>query len=111
MTLSRSLPAGPDTEISKTDELAHHAVWAPNGNTLFYVPGNQPVTGIGISTSPAFAAGNPHTAPGNVPNTNPFGEPRNFDVFPDGRRFVTVVDAAGAGSTQTSGTLLTCRLS
>ena len=97
--------SGARYQISKTDELAHHAVWAPNGNTLFYVPGNQPVTGIGISTTPAFAAGNPHTAPGNVPNTNPFGEPRNFDVFPDGRRFVTVVDAAGAGSTQTSGTL------
>jgi eukaryotic-like serine/threonine-protein kinase len=92
-------------QISQSDELGHHAVWAPNGNTLFYVPGNQPVTAIGISTSPAFAAGNPHTAPGNVPNTNPFGEPRNFDVFPDGRRFVTVVDAAGAGSTQTSGAL------
>jgi serine/threonine-protein kinase len=97
--------SGARYQISKSDELAHHAVWAPNGNTLFYVPGNQPVTGIGISTSPAFAAGNPHTAPGNVPNTNPFGEPRNFDVFPDGRRFVTVVDAAGAGSTQTSGAL------
>jgi len=97
--------SGARYQISKSDELAHHAVWAPNGNTLFYVPGNQSVTGVGISTSPAFTAGNPHTAPGNVPNTNPFGEPRNFDVFPDGRRFVTVVDAAGAGLTQTSGAL------
>jgi Tol biopolymer transport system component len=106
MIYVESFPAGARYQISKTDELAHHAVWAPNGNTLFYVPGNQPVVGVSISTNPAFAFGDPHTAPGNVPNTNPFGEPRNFDVFPDGRRFVTVVGAAGAGSTQTSDTLL-----
>ncbi len=62
-------------------------------------PGNQSVVGVSITTRPAFSAGNPFTAPGNVPNTNPFGEPRNFDIAPDGR-WVTVVDPTASAVTQ-----------
>jgi Tol biopolymer transport system component len=97
---------GAKSQISKPDELAHHALWAPDGKSLFYVPGNQPVVGVSITTRPSFAFGNPITAPGNVPNTNPFGEPRNFDIAPDGRRWVAVVDPTAPGSTQASGATL-----
>jgi eukaryotic-like serine/threonine-protein kinase len=90
-------------QISKPDELAHHVVWAPDGKALFYVPGNRPVVGVSITTKPAFASGNPFTAPGKVPNTNPFGEPRNFDIAPDGRRWITVVDPTPSALTQTYG--------
>jgi serine/threonine-protein kinase len=89
-------------QISKPDEVAHHTLWAPDGKTLFYVPGNQPVAGVSITTRPAFSAGNPFTAPGNVPNTNPFGEPRNFDVAQDGR-WITVADPTASALTQTYG--------
>jgi Tol biopolymer transport system component len=94
---------GAKSQISKPDELAHHAVWAPDGKSLYYVPGNQAVVGVSITTRPSFAFGNPFTAPGNVPNTNPFGEPRNFDIAPDGRRWVAVVDPMAPASTQASG--------
>jgi Tol biopolymer transport system component len=92
--------SGARMQISKPDELAHHALWAPDGKSLFYVPGNLPVVGVSITTRPSFAFGNPFTAPGKVPNNNPFGEPRNFDIAPDGRRWVTVVDPTASGAPQ-----------
>jgi serine/threonine-protein kinase len=81
-------PTGARYQISRADELGHHPVWSPDGRTLFYVPGNQPVVGIDIATKPAFTFGTPKPWPGKLPNSTPFGVPRNYDVLPDGRRFI-----------------------
>ena len=69
-------------------ELAHHVVWSPDGGTLFYIPGADPVAGVSVATRPALGFGSPRTWPGKLPNTTSFGVPRNFDILPDAKRFV-----------------------
>jgi Tol biopolymer transport system component len=69
-------------------ELSHHTLWSPNGKTLFYVPGANPIAGVNVTTQPALTFGNPITWPGKLPNVTPFAAPRNFDMFPDGKRFI-----------------------
>jgi eukaryotic-like serine/threonine-protein kinase len=89
-------------KASIPDELGHHPAWSPDGKTLFYVPGAQPVTGVAVTTQPPLGFGSPRTWSGKVPNVTPFGEPRNYDVLPDGKRFIyTRVNAGGqeGGST------------
>ena len=86
-------------------ELGHHVVWSPDSRTLFYVPGPDPIAGVTITTQPALGFGSPRTWPGKLPNNTPFAAPRNFDILPDGKRFVfTRVDAgraqAGGGAPQ-----------
>jgi serine/threonine-protein kinase len=89
-------------KASIPDELGHHPAWSPDGKTLFYVPGAQPVTGVAVTTQPAISFSSPRTWSGKVPNVTPFGDPRNYDVLPDGKRFIfTRVNAGGqeGGST------------
>jgi serine/threonine-protein kinase len=83
-------------KASIPDQLGHHPAWSPDGKTLFYVPGAQPVTGVAVTTQPALGFGSPRAWSGKLPNVTPFGEPRNYDVLPDGKRFIyTRVDAGG----------------
>jgi Tol biopolymer transport system component len=85
-------------KASVPGELLHHALWSADGKTLFYVPGPQPVTGVSVTTQPVLGFGNPITWPGRLPNNTPFGAPRNFDIFPDGKRFIyTRVDGGQIG--------------
>jgi serine/threonine-protein kinase len=75
--------------VSRPEDVGHHPLWSPDGNTLFYVPGAQPVAGVQVVRQPGLLAfGDPQTWPGKLPNVNPFGAPRNFDVLPDGKRFI-----------------------
>jgi len=63
-------------------------VWNPNGRELFYRNGNK-MMAVEITTKPNFALGNPHVLferpyiLANVPISN-------YDVSPDGRRFLMV---------------------
>jgi serine/threonine-protein kinase len=79
---------GAKQQISTPKDLGHHPAWSPNGRTLFYIPGALPLTAVSITTRPEFSAGNHQVWPGRLPNNNPYGGPRNFDVAPDGTRFV-----------------------
>ena len=69
-------------------ELAHHPMWSPDGRSLFFVPGAQSVVAVSLTKQPAIGFGSPRTWPGKLPNITPFGAPRNYDVLPDGKRFV-----------------------
>jgi hypothetical protein len=53
--------------------------------TLFYIPGAEALVGVTIATRP-FSVGNPR--PTKLPNNNPVGAPRNFDIAADGQRFI-----------------------
>jgi serine/threonine protein kinase len=76
---------GDKVQISKVEENAHHSVWSRDGKTLFYIPGAEPLVGVTIATRP-FSVGNPR--PTKLPNNNPVGAPRNFDIAADGQRFI-----------------------
>jgi hypothetical protein len=91
------------SQVSSVTELGHHAQWSPDGRTLFYIPGAQPLVGVSVTQQPALVFGNPLVWPGKLPNNSPFGAPRNFDLFPDGKRFIaprseTAGIAAGGGT-------------
>jgi serine/threonine-protein kinase len=81
-------PTGERRQISSAADLAHHAVWSPDAGTLFFIPGAQPLVGVSVTHQPTLAVGDPHVWPGKLPNNTPFGAPRNFDIFPDGKRFI-----------------------
>jgi len=81
--------SGREYEVSSRDETAHHAVWGPSGQTLFYVPGSGALAVREVvKRQGALDFGTPRTWSGKLPNVNPFGAPRNFDVFPRGDRFI-----------------------
>jgi hypothetical protein len=73
-------------------------VWSKNGRELFYVaPGASPdvsrVMAVDVSTASTFRASMPHLLfasreAGSFVLTHPV---RNYDVSPDGRRFLTSV--------------------
>jgi serine/threonine-protein kinase len=81
-------PTGERRQVSSRSDLAHHAVWSPDAGTLFFIPGAQPLVGVSVTLEPALAVGDPHLWPGKLPNNTSFGAPRNFDIFPDGKRFI-----------------------
>ena len=81
-------PTGERRQISSPTDLAHHAVWSPDAGTLFFIPGAQPLVGVSVTHKPTLAVGEPHVWPGKLPNNTAFGAPRNFDIFPDGKRFI-----------------------
>jgi eukaryotic-like serine/threonine-protein kinase len=75
-------------------------IWNRNGRELFYRSGDK-MMAVDIATQPSFIAGKPRMlfegpylpAPGTVPN---------YDVSPDGQRFLMLkpVEQAGAAPTQ-----------
>ncbi len=85
-------------QISTSTDLGHHPLWSPNGKTLFYVPGALPLAAVNITTRPSFSFSSLETWPGKLPNNNPFGGPRNYDIGPDGSRFVLVTAPPGQTS-------------
>jgi serine/threonine protein kinase/Tol biopolymer transport system component len=82
--------------------------WSPTGKELFFLDLlGSGMMAASVSTGSAFAVGNPAPLPPNVSNilrgtrTGP-GTSREFDVFPDGHRFVAAVPAREAGVADTA---------
>jgi serine/threonine-protein kinase len=74
-------------------------VWARSGRELFYLDGTNAVTSVPIRTAPTFSAG----APRKVFDGRYVGSPfwRNYDVSPDGRRFLMIKDNVAGGQPST----------
>ena len=78
---------------------------ASDGNTLSYVPGVQSLTAVRVvKKGTSLSVGEPQAWPGKLANVNPFGAPRNFDIWPDGKRFI-FVRPAGLSQTDANGGL------
>jgi serine/threonine-protein kinase len=70
----------------------NNPMWSADGKELVYGTGAGPVfQAVSITTHPSFAIGNPVPIPRGFVRGNP--DNRDFDILPDGRRFVVVVDA------------------
>ncbi len=74
---------GPGGKWIVSQDGGYNAIWSRDGREIFYRHGNQ-VMAVTVETSPAFAAGKPQPMfSGRYRLTG-----RDFDVSPDGRRFV-----------------------
>ena len=74
-------------------------VWARNGRELFYLNGKGEMTSLALVPGPGFSVGQPKV----LFSASPFVIGNNagvYDVSPDGRRFVMIRPATGAGESE-----------
>jgi Tol biopolymer transport system component len=74
-------------------------VWNPNGRELFYRSGSK-IMAVDISTQSGFTAGKPHTLFEGPYEPAPLTAP-NYDVSPDGQRFLMLKPAEQAQAAPT----------
>jgi serine/threonine-protein kinase len=72
------------------------AVWARNGRELFYLDGLKTLTAVPVDTTgPTFSAGTPAKV-FDAARYSSWYPPRNYDVSPDGQRFLMIKDGPPA---------------
>jgi serine/threonine-protein kinase len=77
-----------------------HPLWSPDGNELFSSgSGPAQVQVVSVTTQPSFVFGDRTLVPGvqGAIDRGPFA-PRNYDITPDGKRFIGVVVSGQARS-------------
>ena len=62
--------------------------WGPQGRELFYRHGEAMMV-VGVETEPTFTAGSPTVL---FSRNYPVADRRNFDIAPDGQRFLMIKD-------------------
>ena len=80
--------------MGQDEEIAHHPLWAPDGNRLFYFSTTFPMA-VDVRTQPTVGFGRPVPLAGLPANMGP-DTLLNHDIAPDGSRFVAVFPG-GAG--------------
>jgi len=81
---------GPGEKWQISTEGGTEPVWASNGRELFYRNGNK-MMAVVITTEPVFNAGKPRLLfEKRYAVTNRPDAPRNYDISPDGQRFLMV---------------------
>jgi eukaryotic-like serine/threonine-protein kinase len=75
--------------------LDFHPVWAPDGTELIYVPSaaSYQLATVKVTAGAGVTFGVPATSPASVTAARLDGQPRAFDILPDGR-LVGLIDAA-----------------
>ncbi|MGH8244989.1 MAG: TolB family protein, partial [Gammaproteobacteria bacterium] len=90
-------PAGSKYQVSRTNA-GHHPIWSSDGKELFYEPAQFQFVVVPVRTEPSFTFGNSVSWPG-VYGSTPHLYPRNRDIGPDGKRFISLIPA-DTGSVQ-----------
>jgi serine/threonine-protein kinase len=72
---------------------ARHPIWSPDGKELFYSPNVGLFEVVAVQTRPTLTVANPTALPVAAFLGANLNAPRNYDLFPDGKRFITVVPA------------------
>jgi len=86
---------GPGGKRQMSTEGGNQPVWARNGQELFYRNASQMIA-VDITTEPTFSAGTPKLLFGGTFQVSAAAR-ANYDVTPDGQRFV-MVQEGGADS-------------
>jgi serine/threonine-protein kinase len=88
---------GAKYQISREGTGASEPSWSPDGKELFYVTlgAGAKLMAVNIKTQPAFTFSDPVALPIQQIVTGPIGT-RNYDISPDGKRFIVIIDAAQA---------------
>ena len=68
-------------------------LWAPSGRELFYLASGGALMSVPIQPGPAFTFGNPTRLLDTSAFANPGAPGRNWDVAPDGQRFLIIKGA------------------
>jgi serine/threonine-protein kinase len=89
---------GTKYQVSKGDGNNYSPLWSPDEKDLFYSKGGPGVVSAQIATKPTFTFGNPISIP--LPaRMSGIANPRNYDITPDGKRFLAVVNPFQAEQT------------
>jgi Tol biopolymer transport system component len=79
---------GPGGRWQVSTQGGSEPMWARDGNQLFYMNGNRLMTAV-VKSEPAFAAAQPQLV-FDGPYLRAHREHPNYDVSPDGKRFIVV---------------------
>ena len=82
----------------------HHASWSPDGSELFYVPGQYQFVVVAVTLKPRLEFGNPLAIPRGGFLGGPSTTIRNYDIMPDGERFIAVFPSATIAGDQSGPT-------
>jgi Tol biopolymer transport system component len=82
-------PAG--TTKYKVPGTAHHPIWTPDGNALYYVPGPRLFARVPVTTAPSVNFGPAESFELNRgARTGGPTQLRRLDILPDGERFIGI---------------------
>jgi hypothetical protein len=82
-------PTGSKYQIGE----GNNPFWAPNGEELFFSIGGGPLFITSVSTQAAFTFSSPMAVPRPEVILRPTDRGRNYDIGPDGRRVLILVDS------------------
>jgi Tol biopolymer transport system component len=102
----RPFPSTATAYVTPPDADNHHPLWSPDGKELFYVAGPSLFGSVSVATQPSVSFGAPVRTPKlGFLGSAPFNV-RTYDILPDGKHFIGVVQAGQiqAGQPQTAGT-------
>jgi eukaryotic-like serine/threonine-protein kinase len=95
-------PTGAKFQI--TTDVGLFPVWSPDGKQIFYLQnrgGTGDILSINVQTTPGFTFGKPTALPiRNIIINGGQGNPRGYDISPDGKQFVVMVPAVEAQAGQ-----------
>lgn len=81
--------------LEAADGDPNHPLWSPDGGSLSYNPGPGRFESVTVTSTPAFAFGNPVVLPRSFPGAALFTR-RPYDITPDGR----ILSAIAAGQAE-----------
>ena len=88
----QTYPTG--TKYQITTDGGYAPIWSPDGKQLFYYSANNKLFAVDIRTRPAFSFGRPSPLPIVGMLSEGPGPARNYDVTPDGKRFLVILQGS-----------------
>jgi hypothetical protein len=88
----QTYPTG--TKYQITTDGGYAPIWSPDGKQLFYYSANNKLFAVDIRTRPAFSFGRPSPLPIVGMVSEGPGPARNYDVTPDGKRFLVILQGS-----------------
>jgi hypothetical protein len=73
-------------------------LWSPDGRELFFFNQLGEFSVVSVTTQPSFNFGNPVPGPRGGWRSSGSVVEREYDITPDGKRFIGVIDAGGSSS-------------
>ena len=92
----QQFPSGARYQVSR--DTAEAPLWAPDGKELFYYQtDNGKLVAVRVETQPSFSFGDPTPLPIErvIQNRQ---SPRQYDIMPDGKRFLVMLPAPQPGT-------------
>lgn len=86
-------------EVSPIDDTGHHPFWSRDGRTLYYMGVfGSALVAAPVTLQPTFSSGVATVVPGSHVSNTTAMDPLNYDITPDGRRFVRIANEAVVAS-------------